>query len=530
MNPVSLKGLITSVAIMTTALLSGCQTLNGANHALMNLVGPSTQSRLTGPYLEHSDVRQYYRLDPQHASQQRLSFDGRTLPANEIRQQNLVRIPQLETYLQGIVKRLAKGWPGELPTLQVRIIDSYTFGPSADPYGTIFVPLGMLDNVESEDEIAAMLGHEMSHVLLRHHDRMAAFQKQKELVTNVATTVMVATVIQNTGVERSAGTVKFISKDPLRAQKVIGDTVLYTALTNSFSDNVWSTAWGRTQEDQADLLGTDLMVRAGYAPRASSVSLQRLNDFQGKQKPLLSSFLKERQDALQASAQQFNLKQFNQELQTLVNQGVGTAITSTSQYLSRSHMSPADRDEELRQYLQREYRQQSRARVDRRSWPQVRDQIAVRQALQGYRDAYAALAALDQKQIKAASAFIDRALASPVANQPGIRRAALSLHLAQGNQRAAIADLQAVEDWSLAGPSIYDLMIGHHLKRGEAQAALALIDKAERNLGSEELFITEKLLANRQLKSADQVQQVLRKCEQYPSRKEGCRKLVPKSA
>ncbi|MCT8164376.1 MULTISPECIES: M48 family metallopeptidase [unclassified Pseudomonas] len=522
------KALIVSLAAALTISLSGCQTLGGANDALMNLVGPSTQSRLDGRYLDQEQVRQYYRLDPQHAGQLRLSFDGRTLPADEIRQQNLVRIPKLQTYLQGIVTRLAKGWPGQAPALQVRIIDSYAFGPSADPYGNIYVPLGMLDNVESEDEIAAMLGHEMSHVLLRHHDRLATFQQQKALMTNVASTVVIAAMAKDTGLNRDTG--KFYSKDPLRTQKTIGNTVLYTALANSFSDNVWSTAWGRTQEDQADLLGADLMVSAGYAPRASSVSLQRLNDFQGKQKPLLSSFLEQRQVAVTESLKQFDINRTSRELQTLLNQGLGTAIASTGQYLSRSHMSPMHRDEELRQYLQREYKQQSRARVDRRSWPKIRDNAEVQRSLQGYRSAYAATTALEQKKLPEAAAFVAQALSSPVADQPGIRRAAYSLHAAQGNSRAALADLQAITDWSLASPSIYDLIIGHHLRNNQPQAALAMIEEAERTLGSEELFITEKLMANRQLKADNQVKQVLRKCEQYPSRKESCRKLVPTTA
>ncbi|MDH0304052.1 MULTISPECIES: M48 family metallopeptidase [unclassified Pseudomonas] len=522
------KRAIAALAVTLASLLGGCQTFQGANDALLNLVGPSTQSRLNGRYLDQPEVRQYYPLDQQHAGQLRLSFDGRALPADEIRQQNLVRIPQLENYLQNIVTRLAKGWPGQTPNLQVRLIDSYAFGPSADPYGNLYVPLGMLENVESEDEIAAMLGHEMSHVLLRHHDRRAAFQQQKQMMTNVATTVVIAAMAKDTGLNRETG--KFFSKDPTGTQKTIGNTVLYTALANSFSDNVWSTAWGRTQEDQADLLGADLMIRAGYAPRASSVSLQRLNDFQGKQKPLLTGFLEERQVAMKESLQKLDINRTTQELQTLLNQGVGTAIASTGQYLTRSHMSPTERDEELRQYLRREYKQQTRARVDRRSWPQVRDAKQVQASLQGYRDAYAAMTALEQKKVREAEVFVTRALASPVGNQPGIRRAAFSLHSAQGNRRAALADLNTIQDWSLASPSIYDLMIGHHLRNGDPQAALAMIDRAERNLGSEELFITEKLAANRQLKANDEVQQVLRKCEQYPSRKEGCRKLVPKTA
>jgi hypothetical protein len=272
------------------------------------------------------------------------------------------------------------------------------------------------------------------------------------------------------------------------------------------------------------------MIRAGYAPRAASYSLQRLNDFQGKQKPLLGSFLSERKTAMQQSLEHFNLNSFTKELDVLINQGLTTSITATSEYFNRSHMSPMDRDEELRQYLQREYRQERRARVDTRSWPKVRDAAPVVAATQAYKDAYAATAALEQGKLSEADALNQRALSSPVKDQPGIRRTAFAVHIAQGKSAEALKDLESIKDWSLAGPSIYDLMIGYHLKRGDAQSALAMIDKAERNLGSEELFITEKLLANQQLKNAAQVQAVLSKCEQYPTRKESCKKLAPVKA
>lgn len=522
-----MKRPLLALLVVTGSTLTGCNTIKGADDALMNLVGPSTQSRFTGQYIENAGVRPYYKLDPQRQSQQRLSYDGHAVPAEEARQENLVDIPMLQTYLQGIVVRLSRGWPGDLPTLQVKITDSYTFGPSADPFGNLLVPLGMIDNVESEDEIAAMLGHEMSHVLLHHHDRNAAFMQQKQMMTSIASAVILGKTVADTGVDRRSGQMKFISKDPLGTQQTIGKTVLYTAMINAFSDNVWSTAWGRTQEDQADLLGTDLMVRAGYAPRAASNTLQRLNDFQGKQQPLLSSFIAERKTAMQQSLQQMNINGFTKELDIFIKQGVTTSLTATAQYFNRSHMSALDRDEELRQYVQREYRQNRRARVDARSWQKLRATPQVATALQGYKDAHAATAALAQNQISEADIFSKRALSSPVKDQPGIRRAAFSVHLAQGKNKEALADLEAIKDWSLAGPSIYDLKIAYHLKNGDPRSALAMIDQAETNLASEELFITEKLMASQQLKDDTQIKAVLSKCQQYPSRKDNCKKIAP---
>ncbi|WP_043301359.1 M48 family metallopeptidase [Pseudomonas sp. M47T1] len=520
------SGIRVAMGLAAATVLSACGTIKGAPDAMMNLVGPSTQSRLKARYVETDEVRQYYRLDAQRVSTLRLSYDGRSMPADDIRQSNVVDIPLLQNYLQGIVNRLVKGWPGEAPPLQVRIVDSNVFGPSADAYGNVFVPLGMLESVESEDEIAAMLGHEISHVLLHHHDRDAAFKQQKDMMVNLATSILLGSVVADTGVDRSTGQMKFVSKNPLRTQNTVSKTVIYAALINGFSDNVWSTAWGRTQEDQADLLGTDLMIRAGYASRGANYSLERLNDYQGKQAPLLSSFLDERKSAMKESLEQLNVNRFNQELNLLINGGLSNGLKTATNYFQRAHMSPLDRDEELRKYLQREYPQQRRAHVDKRSWPKVRDAAPVAVALQAYRDANSVIFALAKNDMHTAEAANAKALASPVRNQPGIRKASFTLHLTQGRKQEAMKDLASIKDWSLASPELYDFMIAYQLGQRDPAGALVTIDKGERTLGSQELFIAQKVQANLLLQNTGQVESLLKQCEQYPARRQSCKKMA----
>ena len=87
---------------MACLLLAGCGTLKGADAAFMNLVGPSTQSQVQGRYLDTADVRQYYKLDPQRVTAQRLSYDGMAIPAGEIRQHNVVLIPPLQALIPKI--------------------------------------------------------------------------------------------------------------------------------------------------------------------------------------------------------------------------------------------------------------------------------------------------------------------------------------------------------------------------------------------------------------------------------------------
>lgn len=516
----------TLIFVSLIAALSGCTTLKGAPDALINLAGRSTHDGFQGKYLAQQEVHSHFKLDPQHRQNLRLSYDGRNLPATEIRQQNLVVIPVLQSYLQGIVDKLGKGWPGELPDLQVKVVDSYAFGPSADPYGNLFVPLGMLEGVESEDEIASMLAHEMSHVLLRHHDRRLAFDQQRELLTTLASTAVIAAVVADARVDRGASQFKLLSKDPQGTQKMIGDTVLYTALANTFSDNVWNTAWGRAQEDQADLLGTDLLVKANYAPRAASHSLQRLDDFQGKQEPILASFIQARKGAMQESLQRFDLNGVAQEINVFVNQGLTTTVSAVGQHLTRSHMSVQRRDTDLRQYLQREYDEARYNRVNKRSWRSVRDNPTVKASMDAYRNAYGANEALSSKNLKDARILAQRALKSPVASQPGIRRSLFNVHMAAGEKRQALTHLKAIGDWSLAGPGVYELLVNYHLSNGNPTAALAAIEQAERHLGSEELFIVEKMLANKLKQDESTLRTLGEKCKQMPNRKDTCKKVA----
>lgn len=51
---------------------------------------------------------------------------------------------------------------------QFRVINSAAINAFALPGGQIFVTIGMLNFIQSEAELAAILGHEIAHVDLRH--------------------------------------------------------------------------------------------------------------------------------------------------------------------------------------------------------------------------------------------------------------------------------------------------------------------------------------------------------------------------
>lgn len=75
----------------------------------------------------------------------------------------------LETQL--LVDRLTHHWPDTPYTFRVEIDDSEQANAMALPGGLILVTQGLLDQVESENELAFVLGHELGHFKNRDHLR-----------------------------------------------------------------------------------------------------------------------------------------------------------------------------------------------------------------------------------------------------------------------------------------------------------------------------------------------------------------------
>jgi predicted Zn-dependent protease len=76
--------------------------------------------------------------------------------------------PAIESYLRSVSQRLlaAKGVKIEVPNILVHSSDA--FNAFTDAQGNLVISTGALRSLESEDELAALLGHELSHLILKH--------------------------------------------------------------------------------------------------------------------------------------------------------------------------------------------------------------------------------------------------------------------------------------------------------------------------------------------------------------------------
>lgn len=126
-------------------------------------------------------------------------------------------------------------------TWEVSVFKDDTPNAFALPGGKIGVHTGMLTMATTDDQLAAVIGHEVGHVLARHgNERVSANMA-------VGTGMQMAAVVAGGSPKRQM------------ALAALGLGVQVGVLL----------PYGRTHESEADRIGQELMARAGFDPRAS---------------------------------------------------------------------------------------------------------------------------------------------------------------------------------------------------------------------------------------------------------------------
>ena len=134
------------------------------------------------------------------------------------------------------------------------VLNTKEINAFACPGGIIFITKGMINAVQNEDELAAVLAHEVAHI--NHRDGVSSIQKAR--LTEVATLI---------------GTEAAQTYAPAQLSQLVGlfegsvDDVFKTLVVNGYS---------KSQEYRADESALSYLSRAGYNPEALEDFLQRL--------------------------------------------------------------------------------------------------------------------------------------------------------------------------------------------------------------------------------------------------------------
>ena len=155
-------------------------------------------------------------------------------------------------YIKRLGANLASHAPGEKWPYNFHVVNQKEINAFAMPGGPVYINLGTIQAADNEAEVAAVMSHEISHVVQRHSTRAATRQMEAQVPLSILGGLL---------------------------GKGIGGQL--TQLGIQFGVGSYFLKNSRQNEQEADLLGTDIMYDTGYNPRWMAEFFRKLQQTGG---------------------------------------------------------------------------------------------------------------------------------------------------------------------------------------------------------------------------------------------------------
>ncbi|OQA01196.1 MAG: TPR repeat-containing protein YfgC precursor [Planctomycetes bacterium ADurb.Bin401] len=218
-----MKCVIVVLVIVSAFLFSGCQTNPVTGETEFVIISPEREKEMGADYAKEVEKELGKSIHDQ----------------------------QIQDYVNNVGQKIAR--VSHMPDygFSYKAIDHNSVNAFAIPGGYIYITTGMLKQMNNESQLAAVLGHETAHVTARH----IANQMTRDLMINLGLTAA-------------------SYKVPTTALRVAGIVAQLEGM--SFT---------RSQERQADQVGLDYLVKAGYTPNGMIETMEILEK-QSESRPI----------------------------------------------------------------------------------------------------------------------------------------------------------------------------------------------------------------------------------------------------
>ena len=224
------------------ALAAGCQTVETTKGGT---VGVDRQQRMAVSSEEVNAGAQKAYAQMMAEAQKKNALDRDAAQVQRVK--NIVSrlVPQTATFRQDAAK-----WPWEVHVVSLDDVNAWCM-----PAGKMAVYTGLINKLQpSDDELAAVMGHEIAHAL-REHSREQ--------------------ISQQMGTQAAIGI----------AGALFGVGELGQGIGNMVADVTLNKPKSRTHETEADRIGVELAARAGYDPHAAVSLWEKMLKLGGSQPP-----------------------------------------------------------------------------------------------------------------------------------------------------------------------------------------------------------------------------------------------------
>lgn len=224
------------------ALAAGCQTVETTKGGT---VGVDRQQRMAVSSEEVNAGAQKAYAQMMGEAQKKNALDRDAAQVQRVKNIVARLVPQTATFRPDAAK-----WPWEVHVISVDDVNAWCM-----PAGKMAVYSGLINKLQpTDDELAAVMGHEIAHAL-REHSREQMSQQ----------------AITQTGIGIAGA--------------LFGVGELGQGVANAVADVTLFKPKSRGMETEADRIGVELAARAGYDPHAAISLWQKMEKLGGSQPP-----------------------------------------------------------------------------------------------------------------------------------------------------------------------------------------------------------------------------------------------------
>lgn len=177
---------------------------------------------------------------------------GRQAAAEAEQQFPLLRDNEVESYVENVGLRLVNNIPAEFQHREFqyffKVVNARDINAFALPGGPMYVNRGMIESAGREGEMAGVMAHEIAHVALRHGTAQATKGQKYGLLAGIL------------GI----------------GGQILGGPAGAAAQIAGQGVGVYFLKFSREYETEADILGAQILARAGYDPRDLATMFQRI--------------------------------------------------------------------------------------------------------------------------------------------------------------------------------------------------------------------------------------------------------------
>jgi len=247
--------ILVATAFTVVIFLSGCAELAGVTSGLADLglvdsdVAEAAQvAGAAGEFI--SAVNETFTPEQQY-------YVGRSVAAVVLSQYAPYQNEAARLYVNelGQALALASPQPFIFHGYTVMILDSDEINAFATPGGHIFLSRGIVRLAESEDDLAAILAHEISHVVLQHGMK----------------------TIKSSRISSSAVQLLATSADALTDNEIAQLAVAFSGTIDDMTQTLITNGYSRATEREADESAVRLLAAVGYDPNGLVRVLTRMS-------------------------------------------------------------------------------------------------------------------------------------------------------------------------------------------------------------------------------------------------------------